>query len=228
MSTAHLCRWCITQPYNRAPDIQIAALPPSAQVWARGHRHSRRREPLFYEHAAGVADRHIVPTCPSMKWASSRTARPIVDHQSPRRCNVLSRGPAVPDCPPLAARHLIPCVRLPTFRLEGRQDCARSTKSGLEDIRDDPGAQSTSSVAQPRQRCSSANAAFRRLPAHAGCFSRAVSTGILRRRFPVAAKMALATAGTIADVPGSPNPPGGSALRTIWTSMVGASFMRSI
>ncbi len=35
-----------------------------------------------------------------------------------------------------------------------------------------------------------------------------VSTGILRKRFPVAAKIALPMAGTIADVPGSPMPPG--------------------
>jgi hypothetical protein len=31
-----------------------------------------------------------------------------------------------------------------------------------------------------------------------------------RKRFPVAAKIALATAETMADVPGSPIPPGGS------------------
>jgi hypothetical protein len=44
------------------------------------------------------------------------------------------------------------------------------------------------------------------------CLSIAGSTGILRRRFPVAAKIALATAGTIAEVPASPMPPGGSRL----------------
>ena len=60
------------------------------------------------------------------------------------------------------------------------------------------------------------------------CFNAAVSTGIFRKRFPVAAKIALAIAGTIADVPHSPIPPGGSALSTMWTSISGASFMRSI
>jgi len=40
----------------------------------------------------------------------------------------------------------------------------------------------------------------------------AASTGIFRSRLPVAAKIALATAGTIAEVPLSPMPPGGSAL----------------
>jgi hypothetical protein len=44
----------------------------------------------------------------------------------------------------------------------------------------------------------------------------------------VAAKMALLSAGTIAEVPGSPIPPGDSALSTMWTSMVGASFIRRI
>jgi hypothetical protein len=39
-----------------------------------------------------------------------------------------------------------------------------------------------------------------------------LSTGILLRRLPVAAKIALAMAGTIAEVPVSPIPPGGSAL----------------
>src|SRR6516164_4392668 len=63
---------------------------------------------------------------------------------------------------------------------------------------------------------------------HAGCFSALASTGILRRRLPVAAKIALAMAGTIADVPLSPKPPGGSALLTMWTSIGGASFKRKI
>src|SRR5262249_40448341 len=48
-----------------------------------------------------------------------------------------------------------------------------------------------------------------------GCFSTLPATGILRRRLPVAAWMALATAGTIADVPISPIPPGGSVLLTM-------------
>lgn len=49
---------------------------------------------------------------------------------------------------------------------------------------------------------------------HVGCFSAAASTGILRRRFPVAAKIAFAMAGTIPEVPVSPMPPGGSMLLT--------------
>jgi hypothetical protein len=68
----------------------------------------------------------------------------------------------------------------------------------------------------------------RRRSTHTGCFSTLASTGILRRRLPVAAKIALATAGTMAEVPHSPMPPGGSELWTMWTSMAGASFMRSI
>jgi hypothetical protein len=36
--------------------------------------------------------------------------------------------------------------------------------------------------------------------------------GIFRNRLPVAAKIALATAGTMAEVPHSPIPPGGSEL----------------
>jgi hypothetical protein len=63
---------------------------------------------------------------------------------------------------------------------------------------------------------------------HPGCFDAAASIGILRKRLPVAAKIALATAGTIAEVPGSPIPPGSSELWMIWTSIAGASLMRSI
>ena len=44
----------------------------------------------------------------------------------------------------------------------------------------------------------------------------------------VAAKIALVTAGAIADVPGSPIPPGDSVLFTRWTSTTGASLMRSM
>ena len=47
-------------------------------------------------------------------------------------------------------------------------------------------------------------------------------------RLSVAAKIALATAGTIAEVPGSPIPPGGFELWTIWTSIAGASLIRGI
>src|ERR1700741_2382552 len=51
--------------------------------------------------------------------------------------------------------------------------------------------------------------------------------GRRRMRFPVAAKMALASAGAAAGTPGSPHPPGGSVLGTIWTSISrGASLMR--
>src|ERR1700730_17167964 len=61
-----------------------------------------------------------------------------------------------------------------------------------------------------------------------GCFNTAVSIGSFRRRLPVAAKTALVTAGTMAEVPASPIPPGGSELCTICTSIAGASLMRSI
>jgi hypothetical protein len=47
---------------------------------------------------------------------------------------------------------------------------------------------------------------------HVGSFSAELSTGIFRSRLPVAAKIALATAGTMAEVPHSPIPPGGSEL----------------
>ena len=56
----------------------------------------------------------------------------------------------------------------------------------------------------------------------------ALSIGSFRTRLPVAAKIALATAGITADVPGSPMPPGTSELLTRWTSIKGASLMRSI
>src|SRR5438445_13746351 len=53
------------------------------------------------------------------------------------------------------------------------------------------------------------------------------ASGSLRIRFPVAAKTALARAGPVIDVPGSPSPPGASRLRTRCTSIVGASFIRN-
>jgi hypothetical protein len=56
----------------------------------------------------------------------------------------------------------------------------------------------------------------------------ALSIGSFRIRLPVVAKIALATAGITADVPGSPTPPGASVLLTRWTSIKGASLMRSI
>src|SRR5262249_52796051 len=52
----------------------------------------------------------------------------------------------------------------------------------------------------------------RRRSVHAGCFNAAVSTGGFRKRLAVAAKIALNTAGTMAEVPASPIPPGGSEL----------------
>ena len=47
-------------------------------------------------------------------------------------------------------------------------------------------------------------------------------TGSFRMRLPVAAKIALATAGNTAAVPGSPIPPGASVLFTMCTSTTGA------
>src|SRR5580700_7318058 len=47
---------------------------------------------------------------------------------------------------------------------------------------------------------------------HTGCLNAVASTGIFRSRLPVAAKIALATAGTMPEVPHSPMPPGGSEL----------------
>jgi hypothetical protein len=58
-------------------------------------------------------------------------------------------------------------------------------------------------------------------PAHAS-FS-----GRFRRRFPVAAKTAFATAGAIGGVPGSPAPPAFSLLETMCTSTFGISSSRS-
>src|SRR6185437_15955806 len=52
--------------------------------------------------------------------------------------------------------------------------------------------------------------------------------GSVRKRFPVAAKTAFATAGAIGGKPGSPTPPGASVLGTMCTSITGISDMRSI
>ena len=57
---------------------------------------------------------------------------------------------------------------------------------------------------------------------HTRCFNATVSIGSFRARLPVAAKIALVTAGTMAEVPGSPIPPGGAKLWTMWTSIAGA------
>jgi len=60
------------------------------------------------------------------------------------------------------------------------------------------------------------------------CLSSVGSIGSFRNRFPVAANTALITAGTMAEVPASPIPPGGSWLWRMWTSIAGASSMRRI
>ena len=52
-------------------------------------------------------------------------------------------------------------------------------------------------------------------------------SGKLRRREPVAAKIAFATAGAIGGVPGSPIPVGLSVFCTTNTSTIGISFIRS-
>ena len=46
----------------------------------------------------------------------------------------------------------------------------------------------------------------------------AFEIGSSRTRFPVAAQIAVASAGTIGGNPGSPTPPGGASLSTMWTS----------
>src|SRR5207302_7168422 len=53
-------------------------------------------------------------------------------------------------------------------------------------------------------------------------FSRPASIGRVRMRLPVAAKIALVTAGATAAVGASPIPPGGSALFTRCVSITGA------
>src|ERR1700738_374413 len=53
------------------------------------------------------------------------------------------------------------------------------------------------------------------------------SSGSFRTRLPVAAKTALASAGAVTAVPGSPMPPGGSPFRTRCTSIAGVSLIRS-
>lgn len=71
----------------------------------------------------------------------------------------------------------------------------------------------------PRSSASAADAA----PTWHQAF-RALPIGKSRRRLPVAAKIALQTAGATSDVDGSPMPPGASALSSRRTSMTGASF----
>ena len=52
--------------------------------------------------------------------------------------------------------------------------------------------------------------------------------GSRRRRWPVTAKIALATAGATGGTPGSPTPPILSVVSTMWTSTAGISFIRRI
>ena len=52
--------------------------------------------------------------------------------------------------------------------------------------------------------------------------------GSRRSRLPVAAKIALATAGATGGTPGSPTPPILSVVSTMWTSTAGISFIRRI
>ena len=60
------------------------------------------------------------------------------------------------------------------------------------------------------------------------CALRLESNGSVRRRIPVAARTALATAGAIGGVPGSPTPEGGLLEGTMCTSTCrGMSLMRS-
>ena len=56
--------------------------------------------------------------------------------------------------------------------------------------------------------------------------NKTVSIGSVRVRLPVAAKMALVTAGATAAVGASPKPPGDAALLTKYVSMCGASLIR--
>ena len=58
--------------------------------------------------------------------------------------------------------------------------------------------------------------------------SQASESGNLRKRFPVAAAIAFASAGAIGGTPGSPTPVGFSVDGTMWTSIGGISLMRRI
>ena len=52
--------------------------------------------------------------------------------------------------------------------------------------------------------------------------------GSARTGLPVSLSIALATAGAIGGVPGSPTPPGNAAEGTMWVSISGAPAMRSM
>jgi hypothetical protein len=58
---------------------------------------------------------------------------------------------------------------------------------------------------------------FCSLHAYYAAFNDAGSMGSARIRFPVAAKMALQSAGAMGGTPGSPTPPGGALLSKMWT-----------
>ena len=55
-----------------------------------------------------------------------------------------------------------------------------------------------------------------------------VSNGSVRRRLPVSANTAFATAGAIGAVAGSPIPPIGAPLSITWTATFGISWIRRI
>ena len=83
---------------------------------------------------------------------------------------------------------------------------------------------------QPDRRADRRRAADADQPAGAAASGLLQQRGVdrqARMRLPVAAKIALTTAGAIGGVPGSPMPPGVSVLGTMCTSTLGISFMRS-
>src|SRR6266849_10192954 len=72
------------------------------------------------------------------------------------------------------------------------------------------------------------HALFCNKPGRKGYARSSARMGSRRIGLPVAAKMALHTAGAIGGVPGSPTPPGASPLSIICTSALGASLMRTM
>jgi hypothetical protein len=79
--------------------------------------------------------------------------------------------------------------------------------------------------AGPNQR--NAAPGFNRRHVAGRLFGQARRNGIDRKRCPLAAKIALPTAGKIGGVPGSPAPPIASPLLMIATSIAGASSIRT-
>ena len=68
-------------------------------------------------------------------------------------------------------------------------------------------------------------------PSRVNAHAERKSSGLIgsrRTRLPVAAKIALATAGATGGTPGSPTPVGCSVLGTMYTSIAGDSNMRTI